>query len=81
MKFTKNINEENYKFVDGKNMDMIMTELFGGDRSLIEAPKIRDSEIGNYFDKLKHQIESLSDIYLRAQHDEKNNSKSDSYNT
>lgn len=29
MKFIKNINDENYKFVDGKSMDMIMMELFG----------------------------------------------------
>lgn len=35
MKFIKNINEENYKYIDGKNMDMIMTELFGNDRSII----------------------------------------------
>lgn len=66
MKFIKNINDDNCKFIDGQNMDMIMTELFGGDRSLIDAPKIRDSDLNNYFDKIKSQIESLSDIYLRA---------------
>jgi len=43
-----------------------MTELFGGDRSLIDAPRIRDNDLNNYFDKIKSQIESLSDIYLKA---------------
>lgn len=66
MKFIKNINDEDYKFIDGQNMDMIMTELFGGDRSLIGAPRIRDSDLNSYFDKIKSQIESLSDIYLKA---------------
>lgn len=49
MKFIKNINDENYKFVDGRFMDMVMTELFGGDRALIEAPKIRDLDLNSYF--------------------------------
>ena len=35
MKFIKNINDENVKHIDGKYMDMVMSELFGGDRSLI----------------------------------------------
>ena len=29
MKFIKTINDENYKFIDGKFMDKMMTELFG----------------------------------------------------
>lgn len=56
MKFIKNMNEENYKFIDGKFMDNMMTELFGSERTLIEAPKIRDSDINAHFDKIKYQI-------------------------
>jgi hypothetical protein len=56
MKFIKNINDENYKFIDGKNMDKVMMELFGNDRNIIEAPKIRDNELSQYFEKLKYQI-------------------------
>lgn len=45
MKFIKNINDENYKHIDGKNMDKVMMDLFGNDRAIIEAPKLRDSDI------------------------------------
>ena len=41
MKFIKNINDENYKYIDGRSMDIIMGELFGNDRGVIEAPRIR----------------------------------------
>ena len=47
-------------------MDNMMTELFGSERTPIEAPKIRDSDINTHFDKIKNQIESLSDIYLKV---------------
>jgi hypothetical protein len=28
--------------IDGKNMDKLMTDLFGSDRTIIETPKIKD---------------------------------------
>ena len=56
MKFIKNINEETYKHIDGKNMDKIMTDLFGSDRTMIDAPKIKDIDISQYFDKIRTPI-------------------------
>jgi hypothetical protein len=65
MKFIKNINDENYKYIDGRSMDIIMGELFGNDRGVIEVPRIRDSDLEGYFNKLKDEIESMSDVYLK----------------
>jgi hypothetical protein len=81
MKFIKNINDENYKYIDGKNMDMIMNELFGNDRSFIEVPRIRDLDITNYFEKIKFQISSIKDLYLKIPADSAHNSRRESYNT
>lgn len=47
-------------------MDKMMMELFGSERTPIEAPKIRDLDLNAYFDNIKNQIETLSDIYLKA---------------
>lgn len=88
MKFIRNINEENYKYIDGRLMDMIMTELFSNDRGIIQVPKIRDSDVNCYFENLKYLIDSLSDIYLKAPHHDillkplhDPKSRTDSYNS
>ena len=35
IKFIKYINDENYKHIDGNNMDKVMMYLFGNDRTAI----------------------------------------------
>ena len=81
MKFIKNINDENSKFMDGQYMDKIMTELFGNDRSLIKAPKINEADFDRYFKKLKCKVQSLSDIYLRSSLGSNHKSDRDSHKT
>jgi hypothetical protein len=65
MKFMKNINEDNYKLIDGKFMDMIMTDLFSGEKVTIQAPRIKDLELNAYSDNVRRQVQSLSNIYLK----------------